>query len=345
MPPAKQSPRVSVLMTTHNGERTIRDSIASILGQEMVDLELIVVDDASSDATPVILQTVIDPRFVLIRSDTRLGIAGARNRGLKHCKAPYIATIDHDDLSDPHRLRLQTAYLDAHPETVLVATGVQELHDDGRISREDQPLFTSPPLLRLLLHFDNPFAWSSIMLRAEAVRKLDPPVLRPIFEPADDFDLYHRLLALGDVSRIDAPLTTYRWHAGNFSRRVAARIGTNATRVLRRAYAPWLGEEALAAAALVVRHGNERVAVSDKATLVRLRDIINRVASGLAESQPTGRTEIIDGARQLLWRFTRAGVRSGHPHLFRLPAPPLDGLNSLIIGTVRSVLGGTSLLK
>ena len=330
-------PRVSVLMTTHNGARTIGDSVMSIVTQEMADFELNIVDDASTDITPEILRSFTDPRLTIIRNERRLGIAGARNRGILHCRAPYIAAIDHDDLSDPHRLGLQAAYLDAHSSVVAVGTSVRELRD-GIVTPEDQPARTSPALLRFLLHFDNPLAWSSVMLRADAVRKLAHPPLRPAFEPADDFDLYHRLLAWGEIARIDAPLTTYRWHAANASYASASRIANNAAHVLARSYSAWLGAEAAAAAALVVRHGNDRVTVEDMATMKRLRGVVQRVADGLAAAHPVYRPEIVAGTRQILWRFTRASVRSGHPSLFRPPAPPVDGAVSLAIGATRAVL-------
>lgn len=328
-------PRVSVLMTTRDGAGTISESIASILTQDMPDFELIVVDDASSDDTPVLLRATADPRLILIRNEARLGIAGARNRGLARCRAPYIATIDHDDLSDPRRLSLQAAYLDAHPDIVLVGTAVHELRN-GKVTPEDQPTRISPPLLRLLLHLDNPLAWSSVMMRAEALRALDPPPLRPVFEPADDFDLYHRLLARGGIARLDAPLTTYRWHMSNTSYTAGVRSTDAATRVLARAYAPWFGTEAAAAAALVVRHSNDRVAVTNVATMTRLRDIVRRVADGLVAAHPTEQPAIIAGTRLVLWRLTRAAVRSGHPSLFRPPAPPLDASLSLAVGSIRA---------
>ena len=84
------NPRVSVLMTTRNGARTISDSVQSILSQDMSDFELVVVDDASSDETPAVLSAIADPRLVLLRNDSRLGIAGARNRGLSQARAPIL---------------------------------------------------------------------------------------------------------------------------------------------------------------------------------------------------------------------------------------------------------------
>lgn len=176
------------------------------------------------------------------------------------------------------------------------------------------------------------------MLRAAALRGIEAPPLRPEFEPADDFDLYHRLLVRDRIARIDAPLTTYRWHTSNTSRSTAARISDGATRVLAHAYAPWFGAEAAAAAALVVRHGNDRVPVTDVATMMRLREIIQRVADALSEAHLAERREIAAGARQVVWRLTRAGVRSGHPLLFRAPAPPLDAAVSLAVGTIRAGL-------
>jgi glycosyltransferase involved in cell wall biosynthesis len=332
-------PRVSVLMTTHNGVRTISESIGSILAQDMPDFELVVVDDASSDKTPDLLRSIIDPRLVIIRNDLQLGIAGARNRGLEQCRASYIAALDHDDLSDPRRLGLQTSYLDAHPEVVLVGTAVRELRD-GKLRPEDQPAHTSPGLMRLLLHVDNPLAWSSVMLRNSALRALDRPPLRSAFEPADDFDLYHRLLVRGKIARLDEPLTTYRWHASNFSNTAGARMADGAARVLTRAYEPLLGAEAAAAAALIVRHGNDRVTITDNITMMHVRGFVNRLVDGLADAYVADSPEILAGGRQVLWRLSRASVRSGYPSLVRLPAPSIDAAISIALGIVRAGFHG-----
>jgi hypothetical protein len=245
--------------------------------------------------------------------------------------------LDHDDLSDRRRLALQAAYLDSHPDTILVGSAVLELSERG-LKPEDQPIQTSPALLRLLLHLDNPLAWSSVMLRADALFRLGPPPLRSEFAPADDFDLYHRLLEHGDIARLDMPLTTYRWHGSNTSHSTASRINDNAGRVLARAYARWFGSEASSAAALVVKYSSNRSTIRDAATMSRLREIVRRVAAGLAEERTAERPVIEAGAQLVLWRLTRAAVRSGRPSLFRPPAPPLDAAGSLIIGAIRAGL-------
>ncbi len=91
-------PRVSVLMTTYNGARFLAESIDSVLAQSFTDFELVVVDDASTDATPSILAGYADPRLRVIRNPVNLGVVGARNRGFADLRGVYVATIDHDDL-------------------------------------------------------------------------------------------------------------------------------------------------------------------------------------------------------------------------------------------------------
>ena len=92
-------PRVSVLMTIYNGARTIGASIASVLAQTMPDFELVVIDDASTDATPDILAGIGDSRLRVIRAERNLGVVGARNLGFMACRGTYVAAHDHDDLA------------------------------------------------------------------------------------------------------------------------------------------------------------------------------------------------------------------------------------------------------
>ena len=76
-----RAPRVSVLMTTYNGERFIAESIDSVLGQGFRDFELVVVDDNSTDNTRPVLARYGDPRLKVLHNETNLGVVGARNRG------------------------------------------------------------------------------------------------------------------------------------------------------------------------------------------------------------------------------------------------------------------------
>ena len=323
-------------MTTHNGAATIGDSIASVLAQDMDDFELVIVDDASTDATPELLRRQTDPRIVPVRNQIRQGIAGARNVGIAVCRAPYIAALDHDDLSAPSRLRRQADYLDAHPDTVLVGTAVRELKE-GRLRRENKPPHTSPGHLRLLLHLDNPLGWSSVMLRSDPLRRLEPP-MRPEFDGADDLDLFHRLMPFGRIDRLDDVLTTYRWHKSNATHGIGERMSRATVEIYLRVCAPWLGPDPQADALLLARHGCNREPIGDAETLDRVHSLFRTIAEGLARQHPHERAEILHGLDGILWRVTRAAIRSGNPRLMRAPFPPLDGPLSLAIALARAAL-------
>ncbi len=331
-------------MTTFNGARTIADSIASVLTQTYRNFELIVVDDASTDETPRILAGVADPRLRVIRAERNLGVVGARNLGFETCRGEYIAAHDHDDISRPARFAEQVALLDREPKVVLVATEV-ELEAEGRLSRSGHVSDGSAPTMRWLLLVDNPLTWSSIMLRADAVRRLGQFV-RPEYELADDFDLYHRLLCLGDIVRLPVPLTIYRWHRTNTTWAGQERLNAHAERVLCGAYNSWLGEDSADAARLVVRHLSNREPVRDATTLDRLGSYLERLlqcfmaANALA---PDDRTRVVAAAGAGWWNAVRAAVRTGGPTLARafrshpqlaagFRPPALDRVVSIAVG-------------
>ncbi|HZF74385.1 MAG TPA: glycosyltransferase family 2 protein [Acetobacteraceae bacterium] len=266
------APRVSVLVTTHNGAPWLGATLDSVLAQDFRDFELVVVDDASTDRTPVLLAgyAARDHRVRVLTAPRNLGVVGARNHGFAACRGENVALLDHDDLSRPGRLGAQVAHLDAHPEVVLLGTGVM-VDTDGRL-RPDPPAPCDPLGLRWALHLGNPLTWSSVMLRGTVARRLRP-FLRAEYEYADDFDLYHRMLGLGAAARLDAPLTVYRWHRSNTTHREAGPLFDRAVAVLARAYRLWLGTDAADGAALAVRHLSHRQPVRDLATLDRVGQV------------------------------------------------------------------------
>jgi GT2 family glycosyltransferase len=344
------TPRVSVLMTTYNGAATIGASIDSVLAQSFRDFELLVVDDGSTDDTPAILGRIHDPRLRLLRTGSRGGIVAARNHGFAAAQGRTIAPLDHDDLSDTERLARQVAFLDTNPDVVLVATEIRMLRD-GTVAMPHHPDVGDPLALRWLLLIDNPMTWSSVMFRTDAVRRLGS-FLRPEFELADDFDFYHRLLGVGAIARLNEVLTTYRYHATNASRARAEALNANAARVLCRAYAPWLGDDAAAAAELVIRHLSDRQPVPDAATLHRIGRILERLLEQFSAAHNLSapdRRRIGGLAGEAWWHTARGAIRSGvrgvlgryraHEQLTTDFSPaPGDLAASVAIGAVRGRL-------
>lgn len=106
--------KVSVVVPVYNVEAYIAETIESILRQTYVDLELIIVDDASQDRSIEICQQFKDPRIKIIRQHNR-GLAGARNTGIRHAKGEYIALLDSDDLWLPEKLETHVNHLNLNP--------------------------------------------------------------------------------------------------------------------------------------------------------------------------------------------------------------------------------------
>jgi glycosyltransferase involved in cell wall biosynthesis len=313
----RAAPTVSVLMTTWNGAGFIGASIASVLAQSFTDFELIVVDDGSTDDTSCVLAGIGDPRLRVLRQAVNGGVVAARNAGFAAARGRYVAALDHDDLSHPERLARQVAYLEAHPGVVLVATEIEIEEPGARRHAPDHPTGGDPTLMRWLLHVDNPLTWSSVMVRADAVRRLGAFV-RPEYELADDFDLYHRLLGVGEIARLDEVLTVYRWHARNTTYGREDALNANAVKVLAAVYGPLLGEDATDAATLVIRHLSDRKPARDRATLGRLGSYLARLLAGFCVTHRIDarqQTALAYVAGTIWWRCVRAAGRAGAPAL------------------------------
>jgi glycosyltransferase involved in cell wall biosynthesis len=117
------SPRVSVLILTYNQQDFVEQTLLSALEQDYDSLEVVVSDDASSDSTPNLIRALAEKhprRLVALLNDARLGVTGNTNRALRACTGEFVAFQGGDDLFLPGKIRTQAAYMDAHPEVVLL---------------------------------------------------------------------------------------------------------------------------------------------------------------------------------------------------------------------------------
>ena len=105
-------PRVSTIIPTYNRADILDRAVDSVLGQTFEDLELIVVDDGSTDATPELIDQYDDPRLTFIEHDENRGGSVARNTGIEHATGDYLAFLDSDDAWRPRKLERQVAELD-----------------------------------------------------------------------------------------------------------------------------------------------------------------------------------------------------------------------------------------
>lgn len=146
--------QVTVLMTLYNKGPYVVEAARSVLDGTYKDLELLVVDDASTDNGPELVASLGDPRVRLVRNAVNSGRAASANRGYDEARGTYIAVLDADDRQHPERLTKQVAYMEAHPEVVISGTGVRYFgarsgthmwpHDDATCRAH--LLFTDPVL-------------------------------------------------------------------------------------------------------------------------------------------------------------------------------------------------------
>ena len=307
------APTVSVVIPGYNGAAFIGETLESLRRQTLADWEAIVVDDCSSDTTRELVRGWSDPRVRLIENAVNGGPVKTRNRGVTEARGRYIAGLDQDDLCRPERLATQVAYLDAHPDVVLVGTQAEQLRD-GKVSAMHYAPHTTPDLIAWLSWIENPIVWSTVMVRGDAARSLDP-FTRPEILYSEDFDLYCRISALGKIARVDQPLVLYRQHTGGASKRFTETMQTSAMRVLSERHAALLGEdEAAALARLLVLYNMGGEPVPDRATLMRLGAGIARLqAAFIAQERPdTESSKLIRWETARRWaRIGRAGLRSG----------------------------------
>jgi GT2 family glycosyltransferase len=346
------SPTVSVIMAAYNGAALLGETIASLQAQSFADWELIAVDDCSKDDTLTVLRDFADPRIRVIASETNGGPVVARNRAFAEARGRYVAALDQDDLCLPERFARQVAYLDAHPDVVLVSTAAKLL-EDGKVSAGHWPRPLTPGLIDWLMLVRNPIVWSSVMFRTEAARRLDP-FERPEMRYVEDFDLYHRLREFGRLAQIDEELMLYRCHAGGASNMFNLTMREHAEALLFERHRAWLGDRAPVIAGLLVRHAMEGEPVPDAATLDRLFRGIAVLRQAFADGADAATLALADREiSRLWWALCRAGVRSGRIALQDALADrpksvsPREGsaadmMVSQLVGGVRALLRGSA---
>lgn len=119
-----KTPLISVILSVYNGQNYVKEAIESVLAQDYSNIELVLVNDGSTDNTENILETYSD-RTILI-SQSNKGLGSGRNSGIKASSGHYIAFIDHDDFWEPNKLRAQLEEIVCSAEDPLVFSHVRQ---------------------------------------------------------------------------------------------------------------------------------------------------------------------------------------------------------------------------
>ncbi|MDO5758872.1 MAG: glycosyltransferase family 2 protein [Rhodobacterales bacterium] len=205
-------PQVSVLLAVYNGRPYLEAALRSIMDQSLKEIEIVVVDDASTDDTPAVLAQLAaeDPRIRVETLSQNCGPARARNWALDLVRAPLVAIMDADDIAYPERLAVQKRFMDAHPDIILCGTSIRQIDADGthiRTSRRPRDAVCC----RWLSRFAPPLMHPTYMFRYTGAL-MPLPKYNPDFPVAQDYEFLIRLLGHGDVVGLGDVLLDYRVH-------------------------------------------------------------------------------------------------------------------------------------
>jgi glycosyltransferase involved in cell wall biosynthesis len=210
-------PLVSVIIPAYNSSQWIRGTIQSALSQSYPNVEVLVIDDASTDDTWKILQTYKPPVRVF-RNDQNRGISATRNRSIQESRGSYIALLDHDDLWNPDKLVKQMQLFEKNPDLGLVFCDCWCATDDGRRWRyfEERPAARGHVFNKLLQ--DNFIPCPTAVIPKRFLETLG--VFREEFRCGEEYELFLRIAKQSPVDYVDEPLVTYNIHDRNYSSRI-----------------------------------------------------------------------------------------------------------------------------
>lgn len=203
------SPVISVIMPVYNCELYVGDAVESILNQTFTDFELIIIDDKSTDLTVRVIKKYTDKRIRLIQKPNNTGYTDSLNYAISIARGEYIARMDGDDISLSERFKIQIDFLKANKDVLLCGTGIKIINSERKLNH---PL--SHEEIKTKLCFANSIYHPTVVIRKEVfnIYKYDKN-----FEPAEDYDLWTKLVFRGKLMNINQTLLHYREHDSQVS--------------------------------------------------------------------------------------------------------------------------------
>lgn len=208
MPDGEKSVGVSVIMPAYNAEKTIGKAIESVLAQTYPKLELIIIDDCSTDNTQKIYKQYLemDTRVQILLNKQNMGVGYCRNYGIKLARYPWIAFLDSDDMWEHNKLEKQYAVLMQHPSISICFTGSSFIDEYGNrckyIMRVPKRIEYTDLLKQNLISCSSVLTKKSVLLRHPMIN--DPMI-------HEDFAVWLRILREEQYAvGIDEPLLIYR---------------------------------------------------------------------------------------------------------------------------------------
>lgn len=211
------APLVSTILTVYNGEKFLREAIESVLNQTHPNIQFIIVDDGSTDATADIVRSYNDPRIEFYQLEENRHIAYATNTGFHKVRGDYVAIIDADDIWAKTKLEKQLDYLSSHPEHSGCFTWVDLIDENGTLINEQLPwlreLFacstdTQEDWLRYFFFHGNRLNNPSSLVKADTLKVVGEHSL--FYIQAIDMEWWVRFTQHFSFGILEEPLVRYR---------------------------------------------------------------------------------------------------------------------------------------
>lgn len=212
-------PLVSVVMPAYNAKENIQEAVNSILDQTYSNIELIVIDDGSTDETAKIISSFNDHRVKYYRNSYNRGLVYTLNRGIKLSKGKYIARMDSDDISLRTRIYKQVEYLEEHKDCIVCGTYAQSFRTDSlgnKIKMSKLTYEINDKEIKKSLVYDCCFAHPTVMIRSSVFIESNV-YYDDKWKNGDDYKLWIDLMPYGMYHNIPEVLLQYRISSAQMS--------------------------------------------------------------------------------------------------------------------------------
>lgn len=207
-------PLVSVIIPCYNAEKFVEAAVRSIMLQSYSNLEIIVINDCSTDSTFNILKKLSaeDSRIKLLMNEKNFGLVSTLNKGISVSNGKYIARMDADDISHVNRISIQVKYLESH-EAVAMCGGNYILIDEQGREKGRLKYPKGDENIKAELLFYCPFCHPTVMMRRNVLNEIG--LYNEGLVPAEDYELWIRIAEKFPLENLPDFLLYYRWHGNN----------------------------------------------------------------------------------------------------------------------------------
>lgn len=210
---------VTVIIPTRNRCQLLLRTLDTVWAQDQVDLDIVVVDEGSTDETAETLARLSHDRLTVLRHDQAKGVAAARNAGIEAATGPWVAFVDDDDLWSPAKLQAQLTALKAKPTARWACAGAVRVDAQLRLGAGERTPRRADVADLLLAHNVIPGGASGVMVRTDLVRSVGG--FDTALSNLADYDLWIRLGLASPLATVDRPLVGYRVQAGGMAHNVS----------------------------------------------------------------------------------------------------------------------------